>query len=188
VTRPNWFFAFPIAGAFVSALPPPPPAIRLFHPDDVHLTLSFLGGCGAVAAERGLLALDEALGSHRVAPVSVSLSEVVPMGRKREYTALSALLAVGRSETEQLIRSLGDVVSRASLGRLEERAPKPHVTIARPLRRASEEQRHAGLAWASALDLGHVAAELDRVALYTWSDDRRERSFCIVAERVLSGE
>src|SRR6187397_318046 len=59
--RPNWFFAFPIDGRFVLDLPAPPPALRPFHPDDVHLTLAFLGGCGEEAALAALAALDERL-------------------------------------------------------------------------------------------------------------------------------
>jgi len=185
--RPNWFFAFPVDGAFVEALPPPPPAIRLFAPADVHLTLSFLGACGQEAAERALAALEEALGRAAPRAIDVSLSGVVPMGPKREYSALSALLDQGREPCEQLIASLRDVVSEAALGRLEQRPPKPHVTIARPQRRASPASRQAALIWAAKLDLSGVRAKLDRIALYTWSEgNRRYRLFRVVTERSLS--
>ena len=52
--RPNWFFAFPVDGVFVLGLPEVPASIRRFHPEDVHMTLAFLGGCGEQAAERAL--------------------------------------------------------------------------------------------------------------------------------------
>jgi 2'-5' RNA ligase len=77
-------------------------------------------------------------------------------------------------------------LSEAALGRREKRAPKPHVTVARPSRRASSEALEAGLDWAKGVDLGGVEARLDRIALYTWSDGaRRERLFRVVAERPL---
>jgi 2'-5' RNA ligase len=184
--RPNWFFAFPVDGGFVESLPPPPASIRRFHPQDVHLTLSFLGGCGDTAAERALSALDAALLRRDLSAIDVSLAKVVPMGSQPEYSALSALLERGRADAEQLISALRDTVSEAAIGRREQRPPKPHVTIARPQRRASEAARQAGLAWAAGLDLRGVGAKLDRIALYTWSeDDRRERLFRIVAERRL---
>jgi 2'-5' RNA ligase len=184
--RPNWFFAFPITGAFIATLPPPPAALRLFHPEDVHLTLSFLGSCGASAAEQALAALDQALAGLSASPLEVSLAEVVPMGRKSRYSALSALLDRGRAATSGLITSLRDVLSQAALGRSETRAPKPHVTLARPSRQASDAARAAGLIWAEQLDVRWVSARLDRVALYTWSEgNRRERLFRIVAERPL---
>jgi 2'-5' RNA ligase len=67
----------------------------------------------------------------------------------------------------------------------DSRPPKPHVTLARPQRRASAEERRQGLAWAARLELGHVQARLDRVALYTWDERRTEHLFRIVAERRL---
>lgn len=184
--RPNYFFAFPIDGQFVTSLPPLPPSFRLLHPDDVHLTLSFLGGCGQEAAERALTALDDALAREPRSGVAVSLGEVVPMGPKREYSALSALLERGREPTIEHIAGLRDVVSEAALGRREQRAPKPHVTIAKPRSRVTDAGRAAGLVWAAGLDLRAISARLDRIALYTWSEgNRRERLFRIVAERRL---
>jgi RNA 2',3'-cyclic 3'-phosphodiesterase len=185
--RPNWFFAFPVNGSFVADLPPPPPSFRLFHPEDVHLTLSFLGGCGEDAAQRALRALDESLPPALLAPLDVSLGEVVPMGPQREYSALSALLQRGREQTEACIAQLRDVLSEAALGRRDKRTPKAHITVARPGSRVTEAGRAQGLAWASSLDLSAIATRLERIALYTWSEgNRRERLFRVVAERKIS--
>jgi hypothetical protein len=49
----------------------------------------------------------------------------------------------------------------------------------------TEEQRRAGLDWAGALDLRAVRARLDRIALYTWHEDRAAQLFRRVAERTL---
>lgn len=186
--RPNWFLAFPFDGSFVEALPPPPPLFRRFAREDVHLTLSFFGACGAEAAMRGLTSLRAELAARPQPPLDVSLAEVVPMGARREYTALSALLARGRAETEACMARLRDVASDAALGRREQRAPKAHVTVARPARRATDAARAAGLSWAASLDLRGVSARLERVALYTWAEgNRHERLFRIVAECSLEG-
>src|SRR5688572_27881196 len=94
--RPNWFLGFPIDGAFLLDLPPVPPALRRFHPEDVHLTLAFLGGCGEEAALAALSALDRRLEVEPLRALPVSLGEVVPMGgSSKTYSALSALLQVG---------------------------------------------------------------------------------------------
>jgi RNA 2',3'-cyclic 3'-phosphodiesterase len=182
--RPNWFLAFPLAGHFVLDLPELPPGFRRYHPDDVHMTLAFLGGCGEEAAQRALEALDARLLAVHPRPMHVKLGEVVPMGPKRKYSALSALLAEGRAETEATIGALRDAPAIAAKGQAELRAPKAHVTIARPFR-AKESERAAGLAWARRLDLHAIGATLDRIALYTWSEDRKERLFKRVAERTL---
>jgi 2'-5' RNA ligase len=185
VPRPNWFFAFPLDGAFVLQLPEPPAAIRRYHAEDVHLTLAFLGGVGEAAAERALAALDARLAQETPAALQVSLAEVVPMGSRGKYSALSALLAQGRQETSACITALRDTLTEAANGRREKRPAKPHVTLARPRSRASAADRQAGLLWAAELDLRAVRARLDRIALYTWSEIRRERLFKIVAERHL---
>ncbi len=181
--RPNWFFAFPIDGAFLAELPPVPTSIRRYHPDDVHLTLAFLGGCGEESALRALGVLDRELGLGQLNAADVSLAEVVPMGPKRRYSALSALLGDGRAELTATLDSLGGLLCEVANGRRPSRAAKPHVTLARPRPRATDAARLAGLAWAEELNLSGVRARLDRIALFTWSEDRRERLFRVVEER-----
>jgi len=184
--RPNWFFAFPVDGRFVLELPAPPAALRRFHPEDVHLTLAFLGGCGEEAAQRALLALDRELERAPVRSLAVSLGDVVPLGgSKLRYTALSALLKEGRAEAVRCLGELGGLLCETALGRRPSRPPKPHVTLARPRRRASDAERALGLTWAATVVLGNVRQRLDRVALYTWAEVRKERLFRIVAERPL---
>lgn len=184
--RANWFFAFPLDGAFVRELPALPRAFRLFHPDDVHLTLSFLGGCGEERALAALAALDAALAAAPLAPLEVALAEVVPMGgSRRHYSALSALLGRGRPEASAAVGRLRDALADAASVARDTREPKPHVTLARPARRATSSDREAGLAWAASLELSAVSARLDRIALYTWGERRLERLFRIVAERAL---
>lgn len=183
--RPNWFLAFPLDGRFVTNLPAVPPNFSLYHPDDVHLTLAFLGPCGEASAQRALLTLDELLIDAKQEPLEISLGEVVPMGSRRAYSALSALVEHGRQRVEECLGALSDPLTFEATGRHLKRPPKPHVTLARPRRRASRVQREAGLTWAQSLDLHDVSSLLDRIALYTWSEDRRERRFRIVADRIL---
>lgn len=182
---PNWFLAFPIDGAFLLELPAVPKAFRRFHPEDVHLTLAFLGGCGEKNALAAVAALDAHLRHAPVSVTDVSLGQVVPMGSRRRYTALSALVEEGREEISATIAALRDVLTDAAGARRDERPPKPHVTLARPRRRATDADREAGIRWAAELDLRSVRARLDRVALYTRSDQLAERNFEIVEERLL---
>jgi hypothetical protein len=107
------------------------------------------------------------------------------MGSRRAYTALSALLEQGRGEAEACIGALRDPLTESANGRREQRKPKAHVTLARPMRRATDAHREAGIAWGESLSLGSVRATLDRIALYTWNDKRHERLFRIVTERRL---
>jgi 2'-5' RNA ligase len=183
--RPNWFFGFPINGAFLLDLPALPKNFRRFHENDVHMTLAFLGGCSEDAALRALSALDERLARAPIGAMSISLGEVVAMGSPKRYTALSALLGQGREEAVACVTAHRDLLTETASGRRDERPAKPHVTIARPRRRATGSDRKAGLEWAATVDLHAVTATLDRIALYTWSEKRVDQMFRIVAERRL---
>lgn len=174
----NWFVGLPVpAGHWHAALPPPPAGFRSFHPLDLHLTIAFLG---AVTEERARAAF--AATSWPLGALEVSLGEVVPMGNPRRYSALSALLVDGREHVESTMASARGAAFDAAGAPHESRPAKAHVTLARPRRDADARAREAGLAWASGLDLRTVRVRLDRLALYGWSEDRRERLFRVVAE------
>jgi 2'-5' RNA ligase len=185
--RPNWFFGFPLDGGFLAALPPAPPCVRCFPAEDVHMTLAVLGGCGEAAAERALTTLDAELTRAPLGSLAISLGAVEPFGGSRSnYTALSALLVEGRVEASRCLTELGGLLCESAISRRPSRPAKPHVTLARPRRRATDADRAGGLEWAKSLELGGVRQTLGRIALYTWAEVRRERLFRIVAERTLA--
>jgi 2'-5' RNA ligase len=177
--HPNWFIAIPVAeAAIVEALPPPPRGLRVFAADDLHLTVAFLGPVGEGRARAAFEAMAWPLGSR-----AIGFGEVVPMGSPRSYSALSALLTEGRDEVEAAMESARDQAFAAAGIEGERRPPLAHLTLARPARSANAEQREAALAWARAVDLSRLQARIDSIALYTWSQDRSQRLFAIVARR-----
>jgi 2'-5' RNA ligase len=106
-------------------------------------------------------------------------------GNPRRPSAFSAELEEGRPEVAAAIACTRDAVSDAAGAPREAREARAHLTIARPRRAVSGEDRRNGLAWAEALDLRGIAIRLDRVALYTWSEDRTARLFRRVDELIL---
>lgn len=176
--RPNWFVAIPIQGRGLLNLPDPPGGFRRLHSDDLHLTIAFLGPIDASAAHTGFDAFAWPLG-----PTRATLSAVVPMGPEGRYSALSALLDSSRTIVEAAMNRSRAAVFEASGAAPERRPAKAHITLARPTR--SCRDREAGLNWANSLDLSGVSVNLDRVALYTWSEDRSTRMFQIVKQAVL---
>lgn len=178
--RANWFVALPCPGGeWFSrgiAAHPAPPRVRVFCPDDLHLTVAFLG---AVNEEAALSAFQQ----HSLwncGSVQATFGAVVPMGPPRRFSALSLLLAQGRAEVEQGIRRCRDPMRAAAGLDPERRDAVAHLTIARPQRRATEQERRAALDWAGRLRFGPVTVELNEMALYTWSDDRRDSLFRVV--------
>jgi 2'-5' RNA ligase len=183
--RPNWFLAFPIDGHFVQELGEVPKAHRRFHLRDVHLTLAFLGAVSETAALNAWSVLGEQLAQAPLPPFEISLGAVVPMGRPKAYTALSALLERGNPIAADAIARLRDALTDAAGARRDTRPPKPHVTLLRPARRASDADRSTALEWCAALDLRQVTAVIDQVALYTWNIPRVDGYFRIVKQRPL---
>jgi 2'-5' RNA ligase len=177
----NWFIALPVpAGAWFTSLAAPP-GVRLFGPQDLHLTVAFLG---PVAEARARAAFELADG-FPLAARQVQLGAVKPLGNERHPSAFSALLSEGRTEVEHALAETRAALWERAGARVDTRPPLAHVTLARPERRADAAQRTAALRWASALELGAPSCALTRIALYTWSLDRRASLFRIVSEAPL---
>lgn len=179
--EPNWFVALPVAadGWFAARVAAhPPPWVRPFHAEDLHLTVAFLGRVGEQAARR---AWDER-GRWREGAVRATLGRVIGMGPPSRFSALSALLERGREPVEAGMTACRDPMLAAAAAPPEPRPIKAHVTLARPRRDATPAQRSAALAWALQLGLEDVEIGFDRIALYTWAEERRDRQFRVIAE------
>jgi 2'-5' RNA ligase len=178
----NWFIALPVsAHAWLAQLPDPPHNFRRFHADDVHLTVAFLGMVDESTARRAWAEASAFPAGER----DISLGQVLPMGAARRYSALSAELELGRDSLCEAIFSVRDAICDAAQVRRDLRAPRPHVTIARPRRRALPDDLRAGLAWAQELPRG-PCLRLTHIALYTWAVERTDRLFRIVESRPLN--
>lgn len=179
----SWFVGLPVdAGTWFARLPPPPPGVRCFHPDDLHATIAFFGPVDEAAARRGFEALAWELGA-----LDVTLGEVVPMGSSRRPSAYSAVLREGRESVEAAMGPARERASAAAGVAPDRRPPKAHVTLARPAKIAGAREREEGLRWASALELGSPRVRLARVVLYGWALDRGKGPlFRIVAETELA--
>lgn len=183
--RANWFIGLPVPGEdWFARVGEPPPCVRLFHPEDLHLTVAFLG---AVAEARARRAFARA-STLPLAPTQVVLGTVVPMGNPRHPSALSACLVEHEREVAQAI----DVVRHAACdeagARRDERPVLPHLTVARIRRGASRDEQQSAVTWAQGIDLGAPRTWLTQVALYTWSEDRKTRLFRIADVLPLPGK
>jgi len=179
----NWFVGLEVEAArwFEPLVADAPSCVHVLHPGDLHATVAFFGGVGEEAAMRAWHAISE----ERLEIFDVALGGVAPMGNPRRPSALSVLLTDGREVAASLIARLRPTLIDEAGAKPDTRPPKPHITIARPHRNASAAERRRAVAWAEGKEPIAAQIHIARLALYTWSEDRRARQFRIVASRQL---
>ncbi len=181
--RPNWFIGLPLpasAGWQIAAGSLPLP-LRPLAPQDLHVTVAFLGPCGEERARQAWQAA-AALGHP---PIGIGAGAWRGFGRRRAPSAFGLTLAEGHAQLAELIRRWRDPILRAAGRAPEERDPLPHITMARPPRRsgAAERARILRLLLDQPLPGGRV--DLATLALFTWAEDPRGSRFRMVERRPL---
>lgn len=182
--KPNWFIGIPLVDDWVPrALTGVPRGLRTFRGEDIHITIAFLG---AVGSERATAAWDAMIhdsdGARRtlVAPFDVTLGRVLPFGQPSQPSSLSVVPQYEAGPcTEFITRHRNRLRIAAGISQ-ETRTVRPHATIVRIKRRAVPAVRQAALDWAATVPPLNEIVTLREVALYTWTDDRREQLFRIV--------
>ncbi len=179
-TARRWFVALPIIGEVTAHLNAMPPKLRPMVANDLHITIAFFGAVNEAAAHAGFDATQLAFSA-----CVVSFGAIEAMGDGERWSALAAQMP-----NDALAIALGDARTAAlqvAGARPETRAPRPHVTLARLMRRAKAQDREAALAWAHACNLDGVAARVDSLALYVSTDRARDDGgrYDIVARRAL---
>ena len=181
---PNWFVGFPVdpGNWYQKVITNVPAGIKCFHPDDLHITLAFLGAAGP---EKSTRAWNEIVKANLHA-MEITLASMAPFGNPEKPSAYAFTLNMGRTLVTQVMnRYQKRLLILADKGP-EKYAPRPHVTIARPPRDATDALRKTGLQWALDVPPPTATLTLDRIALYTWSEDRKTRQFKVAASVLLS--
>jgi 2'-5' RNA ligase len=174
--RSNWFIAFEVrAASWFDALTPLPRGARLFHPEDLHATVAFLGPVSEDAA----FAAWRLASRLRFQPIAFRPAAILPFGPRQRPSAWSVVPADGAPAIAAMITTHASAMIEAATGSPPRslHPARPHVTLARPTRAAEPSARAALETWALAQQLPSEAVVIDRLALYTWATDRRARLF-----------
>jgi len=179
--KPNWFVAVPVPAPWLSnLLRSAPEQCRGFRPEDVHMTIAFLGAMDP-ALQSVLVPILERV---RVQPFGIKLGKLLALPSPKKVSALSLEVCDGRDTACELISQLRDPLIKAAGARADNRPPLPHITVARPIRKFKNEGQKAALAWVARQAALEETVRLDRIAIYTWSEDRSVRQFRVVYERM----
>ena len=177
----RWFVALPIIGELISHLSVLPPKLRPMVASDLHITIAYFGALNEAAAQAGFAATQLAFPAGAIA-----FGAIEPMADGERWSALAAQVP---NETLALALGTARATALQAAGALPDtRPPRPHVTVARFMRRAKAQDREAALAWAQACNLEGVLARVDSLALYVSSDRSRDDGgrYDIVSRRSLS--
>ena len=189
----NWFLALvvPEQAHLAELLVDLPASLRPFSAADLHITVAFLGACGAERAWRAWQA---------IAPLQHPAIAVVPAGLRAmgpAQTPSAYALTLRPDSAEELDQDHGCRLTRSLIERWrvpalvaadlppERRAALPHITLARPRRRDAASEQAEVEAWLQRVPLPQHGFVVDQIALYTWADDRRNQLFTIQAQRPL---
>lgn len=180
--QPNWFFALPVTMPFLpQILRGMPESCRGFAVEDLHMTLAFLGPL----APTKVAAMVELLETIEGAPFQISLGELLALPTAKRPSAFAFGLNQGRDEAVALMERNRDALLAAAGARPDARPALPHITVARPMRSYGAQGIRQALSWSQTLIPPSDTLIVDRVALYTWAEDRRVQQFQRVAEQPL---
>ena len=170
----NWFIALRVpAGEWFDRITDPPGGLRIFHPDDLHMTVAFLGPVDRDAADAAFALAPK----WPTRALDITLSHIEPMGNPRHPNALAAQVGDRRAELNAAIATVRDDMCRRAGARTEDRPPRAHVTVARLRRKSGKAEVSHAIAWAKAIDLGNPAMRLTELVLYRGTDAGGDRLF-----------
>lgn len=184
--RPNWFIALPVRPDDVpeDLRATLPAGLHRFLPDDLHVTIAFFGAVGKSSAYNAWAAA-----CSLAAPVfNVRVRRLVALGRKDRPSAYGIELDDAHRTLARFIDDHRNQLRAAAGLEAENRPALPHLTLARPPRRCGPAIHERARRWLTESPVPDAAFTLDRLALYTWATDRRQRLFARVEERVLGEE
>lgn len=178
----NWFIGLPVtADALpVGVIDTLPAGLRRLHPDDLHITVAFLGPVGEPSALTAW-AETEAIDAG---PFELRTGDLAALGRPRRPSAYGLDLVSDRAFVEWLAH-WRDRLRAAAGVEAETRSVRPHVTLARPPRTAGPSIQQRARAWLENTKPDATPLVLDRIVLYTASDGSGQQRYHWARQRTL---
>lgn len=151
--------------------------LRAYAPEELHVTLAFLGKHDpGLEKKLGLL-----LRSLAIPGAEVLLGPLIALPQERRFSAIAWSMGFGVEKLNAVIEKRRARICREVGAKLDTRAPLPHITIARPERKISTEDRDLVLDWMPTCTPPAQRVVLDPPAIYRYAPPGSDRQFERVA-------
>ena len=171
----NYFIGYGVGEALWHGITSPPPGEGLWwvHPDDLHLTIAFLG---SIPEERARTCFQWVC-EQELSPLRGTLGPAIPLGSRPPASAFARPLEEGFESAVENLQRLGPPLLACAGRPPETRAPLPHITILRARNSTSPAVRQQAEEWLRKRTQGRVSIHLSQIGLYGWAVDRTERRY-----------
>ncbi len=180
--KPNWFIAFPISpGRWHDKVNENiPNSFRVFHPNDLHVTVAFLKKCDELQIEN----IADILQRIVIERFIVATDRPLLLPSNDNFSVLAVGFSKGNSLLKKYISKYRTLFSEVAGIEADSRSPFPHCTIAR-LRYDAMTKRQSLVKSVNSINIPCEEIIIDRLALYTWNDNRKIMQFKIIKEQML---
>lgn len=168
--QPNWFIAFTLEITGLS-LPLAPDGLRVFSPQDRHLTVAFLGRLPEDAVFNSWARAKQLPWEM----VNGGFSEIRLLGG----SAWSAIVRSSVPDVSDMLNQRESLCAAAGVP-ADDRKILPHVTLARMPRNPVSSVREHIVQWSEAIRLDSARFVTTGLGLFSWAEDRKQHLFKVV--------
>lgn len=177
MTPANWFVGLIVPpGRWFEQLQKVPSGARYYHPDDLHVMVSFLGAVEEEDARRAWDLARRLTGG----PFEFPLGPIEALGSPRTATSWGVVADGPTPDLTEFLAIYRNDIAQAARARHDLRPPNPVIALAGARRRATPSDRTAIARWAETCEVPETSVMLSEVGLYTWSQEDDHRRFQIV--------
>jgi len=154
-----------------------PPDLEFQHPEDLHMTVAYLGKIGEAAANEAF----DSLAGMAAPPIEATLESMEVLGG-----AIALSPTDGNDASKTLMGSIKEPLELEAGRQPDERQPRPHVTVATTSGTAAK-RREAAAQWAEGASPTPAPVKLDTLGLYVRNDGPGKPAFKLIRSKKLSG-
>ncbi|MDH4262338.1 MAG: hypothetical protein OEV78_04760 [Spirochaetia bacterium] len=170
----NWFVAFKVdqGNWFNFLISQMPRDLKIFQPDDLHMTIAFLGNLNLKFIDN----ITDCIKNFNIEPVILDSRGIIVLPSEKRFSAIC--LDFQDAPVKKFLEPVSqfrDRILKSAEVKADNRNFLPHVTIARPDRNITLIKKEELLKKIKQIPPFEISIKVQKIALYTWADYRAHR-------------